>query len=111
MELRQLRYFVAVAEEQSFTRAAARLNITQPPLSVQIQQLEEEVGAALLNREGRGATLTEAGRVFLEHARQALAHAQRAGAMARQAANGEIGHLSIGHNGPAELLILPKIVP
>lgn len=111
MELRQLRYFVAVAEELNFTRAAVRLHITQPPLSVQIQQLEAEIGAALLIREGRGVALTEAGRVFLEQARQSLVHANRGVTLARQAADGEIGHLSIGHNGPAELLILPQIVP
>lgn len=111
MELRQLKYFVAVAEELNFTRAAARLHITQPPLSVQIRHLEEEVGTPLLIREGRGVVLTEAGRVFLEQARQAVAHAHRAAILARQAATGEFGHLSIGHNGPAELLVLPQIVP
>jgi DNA-binding transcriptional LysR family regulator len=111
MELRQLRYFVAVAEELSFTRAAARLHITQPPLSVQIHQLESEIGAALLVREGRGVTLTPSGRAFLEHARQSIAHANRGAALARQAAKGELGHLAIGHNGPAENLILPQIVP
>jgi len=111
MELRQLKYFVAVAEERNFTRAATRLHITQPPLSVQIRHLEEEVGTPLLVREGRGVILTEAGRVFLEQARQSVAHANLATTLARKAANGEIGHLSIGHNGPAELLILPYIVP
>jgi DNA-binding transcriptional LysR family regulator len=111
MELRQLKYFVAVAEERNFTRAAARLHITQPPLSVQIRHLEEEVGTPLLVREGRGVALTEAGRVFLEQARQSIAYANRAVMLAKKAANGEIGHLSIGHNGPAELLVLPFIVP
>src|SRR6267154_1969654 len=97
MELRHLRYFVAVAEELNFRRAAARLHIAQPPLSVQIRQLEAEVGAELFSREGHKVVLTEAGRVFLEHARQSLVQVNRSITSARQAAKGEIGQLSIGY--------------
>jgi DNA-binding transcriptional LysR family regulator len=72
MELRHLRYFVAVARERSFTRAAERLHIAQPPLSRQIQQLEEELGVALIERGTRPAHLTEHGRLFYEQAVQVL---------------------------------------
>lgn len=111
MELRHLRYFVAVAEELNFRRAAERLNIAAPPLSVQINRLEEEVGAELFERAGRGIKLTQAGMVFLEHARRTLSDAERGVAAARQAANGEIGELSIGHNMPAGFRVFPRAVP
>lgn len=111
MELRQLRYFVAVAEEMNFRRAAVRLHIAAPPLSVQIRKLEAEVGTDLFAREGRGIRLTEAGRVFLEHARKTLVDAGRAMELARQAAHGEIGHLSIGYNAPAGFRVFPRVVP
>ena len=111
MELRHLRYFVAVAEELNFRRAAARLNIAAPPLSVQINRLEEEIGADLFVREGRGVKLTPAGHVFLDHARKTLGDAARGVAAARQAANGEIGELSIGHNMPAGFRVFPNTVP
>jgi DNA-binding transcriptional LysR family regulator len=110
MELRHLRYFVAVAEEMSLRRAAERLHIAPPPLSVQIRKLESEVGAELLARAGRGIKLTEAGQVFLEQARKTLADAQRGVALARQAANGEIGHLSIGYNAPTGFRVFPRIL-
>ncbi|BDT95462.1 LysR family transcriptional regulator [Nocardia sputorum] len=77
MELRQLRYFVTVAQEASFTRAAARLHLAQPGLSAQIRQLEREIGHPLLDRGGRGVTLTEVGAAVLPHARAALAAAER----------------------------------
>jgi LysR family hca operon transcriptional activator len=111
MELRHLKYFVALADKLNFTRAAEGLHIAQPALSVQIRNLEAEVGAELLSREGRNVRLTEAGRAFLEQARKTLTEAQRAVSRARQAANGEIGHLSIGHNAPAGFRVFPRIVP
>ena len=75
MELRQLEYFVAVAEEANFTRAAERVHISQSGVSAQIRQLERELGAELIDRSARTATLTAAGRAALEHARAALAAA------------------------------------
>jgi DNA-binding transcriptional LysR family regulator len=96
MELRHLRYFVAVAEELHFTRAAARLHIGQPPLSQQIQALEEEVGATLLDRSRRWVRLTEAGKLFLEDARRILALSENAAETARRAERGEVGELRIG---------------
>lgn len=96
MELRHLRYFVAVAEELNFTRAAARLHIGQPPLSMQIRDLEEEIGTSLFERNKRRVALTEAGRRFLEHAREILVRAQVATEDARRAGKGELGELRIG---------------
>lgn len=96
MELRHLRYFVAVAEELSFTRAAMRLHIGQPPLSQQIQALEGEIGATLLDRSRRWVRLTEAGRLFLDDARRILALSADAAETARRAERGEIGELRIG---------------
>src|SRR3954466_530186 len=78
MELRHLRYFVAVAESKSFSRAARHLNISQPPLSAQIQSLEDEIGARLFDRSSTGASLTEVGRSFIGKAREVLAAAQQA---------------------------------
>jgi DNA-binding transcriptional LysR family regulator len=111
MELRHLRYFIAVAEELNFRRAAQRLYIAPPPLSVQIRKLEEEIGTALLVRHARGVKLTEAGRVFLEQARQTLAGAKRGMALAREAGNGELGSLCIGYNAPAGFLVFPRVIP
>jgi len=111
MELRHLRYFIAVAEELNFTRAAMKLHMAQPPLSVQIKKLEVEVGAQLLLRQGRQVVLTEAGQVFLEQARQMRAAAQRSVTLARRAASGEVGHLTIGFNTVAEFKTFPKIIP
>lgn len=101
MELRHLRYFVAVAEELNFTRAAARLGIGQPPLSQQIRDLETELGTLLFHRVPHGAELTEAGREFLEEARGVLGGAERAKEVARRAHRGEIGRLALGFTGSA----------
>ncbi len=96
MELRHLRYFVAVAEEMNIHRAAKRLNISQPPLSLSIQQLEKEIGAALFTREGRGIQITRAGEAYLVRARKILFDAKEAADEARQTELGLIGTLSIG---------------
>lgn len=111
MELRHLRYFVAVAEELSFTRAADRLHIGQPPLSQQVQALEEEIGAVLFDRTRRSIRLTEAGRVFLEDAQRVLALAASAAATARRVEKGEIGQLRIGFiKSTAFSPIFPRII-
>jgi DNA-binding transcriptional LysR family regulator len=96
MELRQLRYFVAIAEEQSFTRAAERLWITQPGLSAQIRKLEAELGVRLLERHTRGVDLTRAGEVFRERARTALTAAEIAGATGRDLEAGVVGTVRLG---------------
>ncbi|WP_349256220.1 LysR family transcriptional regulator [Banduia mediterranea] len=96
MELRHLRYFVAVADECHFTRAAERLGIGQPPLSQQIQALEREVGTKLFKRLPRGVALTDAGQSLLDDARTILADVARAGDHARRAARGELGRVRIG---------------
>ncbi|HKA34337.1 MAG TPA: LysR substrate-binding domain-containing protein [Candidatus Binatia bacterium] len=96
MELRHLRYFIAVATELHFGRAAAKLNIAQPPLSQQIRQLEDELGTQLLARTKRRVQLTQPGRTFLREAQAIIAHADDAVAKTRRADRGETGHLSIG---------------
>jgi DNA-binding transcriptional LysR family regulator len=101
MELRHIRYFLAVAEERNFTRAAARVGIGQPPLSQQIRDLEREVGTPLFRRIPSGAELTEAGRAFLEEALTILRHAEEAKTAARRAARGETGTLRVGFTGSA----------
>ena len=96
MNLQHLHYFIAVAEELSFRRAAERLHLSRPPLTRQIQALEKEVGVILLVRDGRRAIrLTDAGRAFLKHAKQALQKVQAAGDQARQAARGAGGVLCL----------------
>jgi len=96
-DFRQLRYFIAVAEELSFTRAAIRLHISQPPLSQQIQALERDLGVSLLERSKRRVALTEPGRVFLEQARQVLAQAELARSRATAAAAGHSGQLRLAY--------------
>jgi len=96
MELRHLRYFVAVAEELNFTRAADRLHIGQPPLSMQIRDLEQEIGTPLFDRGRRRVSLTEAGRRFLPQARAILEQSRTAVEEARRAGRGEAGELKVG---------------
>ena len=101
MELRHLRYFIAVAEELHFGRAAQQLGISQPPLSQQIQALEQELGARLFERTNRRVALSEAGRLFLDEARQVLAQVDKAADVARRAQLGELGEMKIGFTSSA----------
>ena len=111
MELRHLRYFIAVGETLHFGRAAERLGIAQPPLSQQIRHLEEELGVRLLQRTSRHVDLTDAGRLFLVEARRTLAQADRAARIARTSCRGKSGRLAIGYMASAELSVFPKILP
>lgn len=101
MELRHLRYFIAVAEELHFGRAAEQLGISQPPLSQQIQAMEEELGVRLFERTNRRVALSEVGRLFLPEARQVLAQLEQAVAVARRAQRGELGELKVGFTSSA----------
>lgn len=109
MELRHLRYFVTVAEELHFGRAALRLNIAQPPLSQQIRQLEQELGFPLLFRNKQRVELTEAGKVFLEEVRLTLAQVQKAFDSAERAHRGTTGKLDIGFVGSTTYNIVPLL--
>src|SRR6201984_2926282 len=102
MELRHLRYFVAVAEEQNVSRAAKRLHVSQPPLSRQIRDLETEMGVALFERSVKAIRLTEAGKIFLFEAHAALQRAEDAVALAKSVANPE------AKSGPRGLLGPPR---
>jgi DNA-binding transcriptional LysR family regulator len=110
MELQRLRYFVTVAEEASITRAAHRLAMAQPPLSVQIRRLERELGTALFTRTGQGVALTEAGRAFLPHAREALAQAREGAEAARSVAEGQRGRLALGYMIGLAYDMMPRMV-
>jgi DNA-binding transcriptional LysR family regulator len=110
MELRHLMYFIAVAEELHFGRAARRLNISQPPLSQQIRQLEEEMGVRLFNRTRRRVEITPAGLVFLDEARRIRAMSEDAVRRAVRADKGEIGRLAMGYIGSANYSVLPPVV-
>jgi len=111
LDLRQLRYFVAVAEELSFRRASDRLHISQPPLSRQIKVLEEDLGGVLLERTQQQVSLTPAGRVFLTHARHVLAEAAKARVAVKRALSGEEGELRIGFTQSSEFLpYLPQTI-
>lgn len=101
MELRHLRYFIAVAEELHFGRAALRLGISQPPLSQQIQALEDELGACLFERTNRRVALSAVGELFLPEARAVLAQLDKALAVARRARQGELGELKVGFTSSA----------
>ncbi len=109
-ELRQLRYFIAVAEELHFRRAAARLHMSQPPLSQQIARLEEELGCRLLARTRRRVELTPAGTAFLRDARAMVGELDAAVATARRIDAGQAGLLRVNFVGSALLSIVPGIV-
>lgn len=110
MELRHLRYFVAVAEELSFTRAASRLHTAQPSLSQQIRQLEHEVGVSLFERTRHHVRLTPAGRLFLSEAQEILSRVDRAVRRAARAAAGEV-ELAVGTFPAADVKVLPRLRP
>lgn len=110
MELRHLRYFVAVAEDLSFSRAAERLLVAQPALSTQIAQLEAELGVLLLDRNRRSVRLTLAGQAFLQDARGLLRAADEAGERARRVSRGEEGQLTIAFFSAPTMIFLPEIV-
>ena len=110
MEYRQLRYFVAAAELGNIGMAAQRLNVSQPPVTRQIQALERELGVTLLIRTPRGVDLTEAGRVFHEEARRILAQTDRAGERARYASDGRIGAFDVGFFGSTIYRALPVVL-
>jgi len=110
MELRHLRYFVAVAEELHFGRAATRLSIVQPSLSQQIRQLEDELGFPLLRRTKRSVELTDAGKVFLSESQHILAQVQEAKRAAQRASRGEVGRLVIGYTSSSTYDLLPMML-
>ena len=110
MELRLLRYFVVVAEELSFNRAAQRLHMTQPPLSNQIKQLEEELGVLLFTRTSRGVRMTEAGEALLEEARRFFVQLQQATRVVQRVGHGEVGRLTLGFVPSASNEVLPPIL-
>ena len=108
MELRHLRYFVIVAEEQNVTRAAERLHVSQPPLSRQIRDLEEELGVELFRRTAKSLALTEAGKVFLTEARAVLLQAEKAVQTVRAISSGERGQLRVGYAPSLTVELLPR---
>ncbi|AZL60047.1 LysR family transcriptional regulator [Tabrizicola piscis] len=110
LEFRQLKYFIAVAEEGNIGRAAQRLNISQPPISRQIQALEHELGAALFIRTPKGVDLTEAGRVFYADAQKVLSQAKNAVDRTRAAERGELGRLDIAFFGSTVYQTVPLLL-
>jgi len=107
MDLRHLRYFVTVAEEQNITRAALQLHVSQPPLSRQIRKLEDDLGVPLFNREAKAVRLTEAGRVFLTEARVILQRADKAVALVKDVAKGKRGEIHVGYAPSLTVELLP----
>ncbi len=110
MDLRQLRQFVAIAEERSFRRAAERLHVSQPPLSIAVQRLEADVGVALLDRTRHHVRLTVAGEAFLREAKRTLAHAQLSIEIAQRAAAGKLGTLRLSFVPSAALNVVPGLL-
>ena len=108
MELRHLRYFVAVAEEQNVSRAAKRLHVSQPPLSRQIRDLETEMGFTLFERSAKAIRLTEAGKIFLLEARAALQRVEDAVALTKSVANQKRSRVHVGYSVPPAVEILPR---
>ncbi|MFQ3577487.1 MAG: LysR substrate-binding domain-containing protein [Verrucomicrobiia bacterium] len=110
MELRHLRYFIAVAEERGFSRAARRLRVAQPALSRQVRDLEEELGVRLLHRDSHAVSLTASGEIFLERSRSVLQQLSQAREEAGRAARGEIGKLSVAFIGSLGHELLPLVL-
>jgi len=110
MEIRHLKYFLALAEEQNFTRAAKRLHISQPPLTRQIHQLEEELGTQLFLRTGKGVTLTQAGQSLMVETANILGLLSRSKERAQMAGRGELGKIDIGVFGSAMLNVIPRLL-
>lgn len=110
IEFRHLRYFIAVVERQSFRRAALTLHVSQPPLTRQVQQLEEALGVKLLIRTSTGVAPTAAGKVYYEEARHLLMLSEQAAARALLVGQGQIGRLDVGVNGSAVLGAIPQII-
>src|SRR5436189_1286183 len=108
MELRHMRYFVAVAEEQNVTHAAARLHVSQPPLSRQIRDLEHELDVALFEHGAKAVRVTEAGKVFLNEARAVLQRADEAVQMVKAVANGQRGEIHVGYAPSLTVKLLPR---
>lgn len=110
MEFRHLRYFLVLAEELNFNRAAARLHISQPPLTRQIRQLEQDLGVELFLRTPKGVELTDAGRLFREEAGRLVSLAERATERTRLAGAGKLGRLDVGIFGSAVLNVIPRMI-
>jgi DNA-binding transcriptional LysR family regulator len=110
MELRHLEYFVAVAEELNFTRAAERLSMAQSPVSEQVRKLERELGVTLFNRTTRSVELTPAGRIFYDRAKPVLTGARNAANSARLAGQGRLGRLALGFGGSTTYELMPQLI-
>jgi DNA-binding transcriptional LysR family regulator len=110
MDIRQLKYFIAVAEEQHVGRAAERLHISQPPLTRQIHALEEELGVLLFTRTKWGVILTDTGMYLLDHARDIRSHLELVKEHAKRAGKGRVGRMDVGVYGSAMLNIIPEIL-